>query len=102
MGYRSTVYIKVHKNDEDKLTDLFRKHDLSADKEYEDGDSVGYVINYAKWYSSYKDVTAINNFINEESEHPRALIAVGEDNAMEEHGEPYETGLFVMTVIDWG
>ena len=102
MGYRSNVYIKVSKHDEDKLTDLFRDNDITADKEYEDGDYVGYVIYDIKWYSSYTDVTAVNDFINEKSEYPRALVAVGEDNATEEYGLPYETGMYAYTSINWG
>lgn len=101
MGYRSDVYIKVNKNDEDKLTDLFRENHFDAIKEYEDGDNVGYVIYDIKWYSGYTDVDKINSFIDEKSKYPRGLIAIGEDNATEEYGEPYEVGMWAVVQISW-
>ena len=102
MGYRSNVYIKINKTEEDKLTDLFDESGILGEKEYEHGDYVGYVISDVKWYSNYKDVKAINDFIDEDSKYLRGLIAIGEDNAMEEHGYPMEVGLHVISEIGWG
>lgn len=102
MGYRSDVYIKVNKHDEEKLTGLFMENDIEAEKEFEDGDYVGYVIHDVKWYDSYKEVEAINSFIGENSEYPRGLISIGEDNAVEEHGKPWELDMRVINYVSWG
>ena len=101
MGYRSDVYIKVHKSDEGKLVEVLKKNEFAAIKEYSDKEHVGYVINDVKWYSDYDDVKAVNDFIEEKSEYPKGLIAIGEDNDIEEHGEPSEIGLFTVTKIVW-
>lgn len=103
MGYRSDVYVKVHKNDEDKLTDIFREHELEFVKEHETGDYVGYFCSWLKWYCNYKDVSAINDFIQEEGTvYPRGLIAVGEDGAIEEYGECSEMDFIVVQSVQWG
>ena len=101
MGYRSDVYIKVHKSDEGKLVNILIENAFSFIKEYTDKDHVGYVINYVKWYEDYKDVKAVNDFIEEESEYPKGLMAIGEDNAAVEYGEPWEVGMYVITQIAW-
>jgi hypothetical protein len=103
MGYRSDIYIKVHKNDEDKLVDLLNEHELISafSKEYEDGDYAGYSASWLKWYTGYKDVDAINSFINEESEHLRALIAIGEDGAIDEEWSPSEMDFYTVTTVEW-
>ena len=101
MGYRSDVYIKVHKSDEGKLVEVLKKNSFTATREYEDKKYVGYVIDDVKWYSSYEDVKAVTDFIEEESEYPRGLIAIGEDNAKEYYGEPWEVGMFIVTQVVW-
>ena len=101
MGYRSDVYIKVHEMDEDKLVEVLKKNEFTAIKEYSGKNHVGYIINYVKWYSSYDDVKAVNDFIEEKSEYPKGLIAIGEDNAKEDYGKPWEVGIYAITRIDW-
>ena len=101
MGYRSDVYIKVHKNDEDKLTDVLRENDFEPIKEYEDGDYAGYALYDVKWYGTFREVKAVNDFIAEESEHPRGSIALGEDGAKEDFGLPWEVGLCLVTQVIW-
>jgi len=101
MGYRSDVYIKVHKSDEGKLVDILIENAFSFIKEYSDKEHVRYVINDVKWYSDYDDVKAVNDFIEEKSEYPKGLIAIGEDNDTEEHGDPSEIGLSTVTKIVW-
>ena len=101
MGYRSDVFIKVHLEDEDKLVEVLKKNSFTTEKEYEDKECVGYAIHDVKWYSDYEDVKAVNDFVGEESEYPRGLIAIGEDNAKEDYGEPWEVGLWVITQVAW-
>jgi len=101
MGYRSDVYIKVHKNDEDKLVKVLKKNEFTAIKEYSDKNHVGYTIYDVKWYSSYDEVKAVNDFIEEESEYHKGLIAIGEDNAKEDYGKPWEVGIYAITKIVW-
>ena len=101
MGYRSDVYIKVHREDENKLVEVLIENAFPAVREYKDKEYVGYVINYVKWYEDYKDVKAVNDFIEEESEYPKGLMAIGEDNATVEYGEPWEVGMYVITQIAW-
>jgi len=101
MGYRSDVYIKVHKSDEDKLVEVLEENGFEAIREYSSITYAGYTIYDVKWYSSYDEVKAVNDFIEEESEYPKGLIAIGEDNAKEDYGEPSEIGLFTVTKIVW-
>jgi len=101
MGYRSDVYIKVHKSDEDKLVEVLEENGFAAIKEYSGKNHVGYTIYDVKWYSDYDDVKAVNRFIKERDNYLRGLIAIGEDNDTEEHGKPSEIGLFTVTKIVW-
>ena len=101
MGYRSDVYIKVHKSDEGKLVEVLEENGFEAIREYSSITYAGYVINDVKWYSSYNEVKAVNRFIKERDNYHRGLIAIGEDNDTEEHGEPSEIGLFTVTKIVW-
>jgi len=101
MGYRSDVYIKVHKSDEGKLVEVLKKNEFAAIKEYSDKDHVRYIINDVKWYSSYDEVKAVNNFIEDSDNYYRGLIAIGEDNATTEYGEPWDVGLSTVTEIAW-
>jgi len=101
VGYRSDVYIKVHKSDEDKLIKVLEENGFEAIREYSSITYVGYVINDVKWYSGYDDVKAVNDFIKYRDNYHRGLIAIGEDNDTEEHGEPSEIGLFTVTEIVW-
>ena len=101
MEYRSDVYIKVHKSDEDKLVNILIENGFSFIKEYSSITYVGYVIDDVEWYSDYDEVKAVNDFIKERGNYHRGLIAIGEDNDIEEHGEPSEVGFFTVTKIVW-
>ena len=101
MGYRSDVFIKVHLEDEDRLVEILKENEFIAIKNYSDKDYVVYIIDDVKWHDGFKDVKAVNDFIEEESEYPKGLIAIGEDNAIAEYGEPSEVGLWVITQVGW-
>ena len=104
MAYRSDVYIKVHKDDEKELVNLLDKNGLNADKEDQDPkdmDHVRYVVSDVKWYTEYPEVKAVNSFVAEDSKYPRGLIAIGEDNATEEYGSPYEVEMYAYANIEW-
>ena len=78
------------------IDDSFKK-DVSIDDEY-----VRYFGSWLKWYDSYKDVTIINDFINDSTdEHPRGLIAVGEDSATMHYGQTTELDMFEITNVEW-
>jgi len=100
MGYRSNVYIKVHKSDEDKLVEVLKKNGFATMREYSDKNHVGYTIHDVKWYS-YDKVKAVNDFIEEESEYPRGLIAIGEDNYATEYGDPSAVEMYIITELVW-
>lgn len=102
MGYRSTVYIKVEKKDEKELLDIFKEHDLtrSYEKAEDYGDEyVRYIGSDLKWYDSYKDVEAVNNFIN--SGDFRGLIAVGEDSQATHYGNTSDLDMYEITNVEW-
>jgi len=101
MGYRSDVYIKVHKSDEDKLVEVLKENEFTAIKEYLDEDHVGYTIHDVKWYSDYDDVKAVNDFIEEKSEYLKGLIAIGEDNYATEYGDPSAVEMYIITELVW-
>ena len=117
MGYRSEVHIAVPKRDEKELDAIMNEHKLLEGdyppftKEdytqkwvrYNDNDdlvdeSTEYAIyhgNHLKWYEGYKDVDAVNSFIedmaydccadDEFNVFGRTMVCIGEDNAI--HGE---------------
>ena len=111
MGYRSTIYIKINKADKklfekamDEATVLepgFRGY-FDEDEDNGKNDYLRYTASYLKWYSSYSSVSIINNFINDDSgEHLRAMIAIGEDDATESFGSPYELDMYTTTDLEW-
>ena len=116
MGYRSEVHIAVPKKDEKELDAIMNEHKLlegdfpAFTKEdytqkwvrYNDNDDLvdeftEYVIyhgNHLKWWEGFKDVDAVNSFIedmaydccadDEFNVFGRTMVCIGEDNAI--HG----------------
>jgi hypothetical protein len=112
MGYRSEVHIAVPKRDEKKLDAIMNEHDLlegdypaftkedykqkyvrynnNNDLVDETEDYVIYRGCHLKWYEGYKDVDAVNSFIedkpydccNYEDPFGRMMVCIGEDNAI--------------------
>lgn len=93
MGYRSEVKICMRKSDYKELKgrlevtgdtdtlDLFNE-DSFLDFSYTDlGDVVVFGWGWIKWYGEYKEVTFIENFLNEieEQGHPYKFIRIGEE-----------------------
>lgn len=102
MGYRSNIYIKVAIKHKEDLVKTMIKADLTADNfaEFDEDDNYAYLTLYdLKWYDSYSDVVKLmNNFINSLGNNG-GLIAIGEDNAVVEYGNPYAVDLYVQTEI---
>ncbi len=105
MGYRSEVYIKVPKEDKDELLKLIKDNGLENIFEEDDDHNDDYFRlegSWLKWYDSYTDVTAINNFILDSTEdHPRGLIRVGEDSHTEHYGDTFDLDMYENTTIEW-
>ena len=108
MGYRSEVYIAVPKKDEAQLDVIMNKHKLLDNnhpygepsfKKNTHEDFVIYQGDWLKWYEGYKDVDAINSFIDS-GDANRVMICVGEDNAI--HGDigDYQEVFNVYTKVD--
>ena len=104
MGYRSEIYMKVNKSDEDELIAIFKEHDLLGEFNLQDfGDEYArYYGSHLKWYEGYKDVDAVNSFIDSSTEdNPRGLIAIGEDNAIRHFGHPDEISMGEVVQVGW-
>ena len=100
MGHRSEVYIKIDATKAIEFMFILKANEItwieprvSTDKNY-----VLFFGSDLKWYSSYKEVNAVNTFIDETDN--CTLIAVGEDERTEIYGDTHETGLQAYTVIE--
>jgi hypothetical protein len=105
MGYRSDIYIKVKKEDQEQLVEKFKEADLFSsfqESSEHDDEYVRYIGTWLKWYESYEDVKIINDFINEGTDdNPRGLIAVGEDSQTTHYGDTQELDMFEITSVSW-
>jgi len=109
MGYRSTIYIKFKAKDEKEFLDILKKHDLQDAFELQTlhtppDEYRRYIGNDFKWYEGYKEIDEINKWISKsdlDKDRPRALIAVGEDNATTFWGEPYDIDMYESVTVDW-
>jgi hypothetical protein len=97
MGYRSTVYIKFNKEYAAEFKFLLGIHEVTwLELQEDEGDKyTRYIGTYLKWYDSYKDVAPFNTFVEERQD--AGIIAIGEDGATAEYGDPYETGMSTWT-----
>lgn len=102
MGYRSTIYVKFKDEDKQEFESLLKKHELNDyfEEHDEDDDYSRWIASDLKWYSSYSDVSAINDWVNTEDKE-RGLIAVGEDSATEHYGDTSELEMYEVVDIQW-
>lgn len=108
MGYRSTIYAKFERKDKEKFNSILKEYDLDGSFEEQDDEDTSPFVRFIgwdlKWYDNYKDVAAINNFICEEDENNdslRGLLAVGEDGAVMQYGNPDDVEMYESTNVDW-
>jgi hypothetical protein len=107
MGYRSEVHIAIPKKDEAELDAILNEYDLmkgdnpAFTKEYYKLLDVEYAIyrgDFLKWNPEFKDVNAIESFIQdkpfdccEDAGEGRMQVCVGEDSAIHSGiGDYYE------------
>jgi len=104
MGYRSTIYIQVKNELEEDLLDVFRREDLIDHfhkVNTEEVQTVKYLGDWLKWYDSYSDVKAVNNFIDGNTD-SAALLAIGEDGAESARaGSPDIFDMYIVANIEW-
>jgi len=106
MGYRSEIFIKIDKSLEEDLDTLLKEYDLTSVFSKEDdtdewGSYVKYEGDWLKWYSSYKDVIAIESFI-EANRDNAALLGIGEDGAESARAGDIDTmGMYIVSRIEW-
>ena len=99
MEYYSTVNIKVDIKHKFSLLALLDKHQVYIDQAWEDEHYFSLTLYDRKWYSSYPDVTAVNDFI-ENLDEEGGLITVGEDELIETQGLPYSVDMYAYVVVD--
>jgi len=100
MGYRSHVYIKVDREHEEALSTLLKDNDILDYMETVADEDYYYVYGeWLKWYEGYEDVDAINSFISDCDDGSKGLIAIGEDNAVTEIGQPWDLDMYVVNYI---
>ena len=107
MGYRSQVIIGVPK---EKAQEFINLDDVKETFEQvktttymEASDVVIFNGEYLKWYSEYKDVQLINNFVKqcyEQFEDRTFMVAVGEDGDVHSTIGEYIDYVNVYTAID--
>ena len=112
MGYRSTMFVKINKEDKELFEDAlkqasvvepgFTEYFIPESEEDFDDEYLRYTASDLKRYSSYPAVKIINRFINDyDGKHLRAMIAVGEDDATESFGSPMELDMYTTSEIEW-
>ena len=79
MGYRSTVYIGIQKDQKEEFEQLDEYGNTFELLEETDTHLV-YKGEYLKWYDSYEDVKSFNAIVR--SNEDNFCVAIGEDNAM--------------------
>ena len=104
MGYRSDIYIKIKAEKVFETKAFLENWKVQYDLKDEytcitDTDYIYIKIMNWKFYSSYPEVTSIIDFIESLSENA-AMIAIGEDGATEQWGNPDEVGLYTTTSIE--
>lgn len=109
MGYRSEVIIGIPKEKAQQFIDLQMEAPLSPVLEIleqvktTEDDVVIFKGDYLKWYSGYKDVDLINNFVQqcwEKFEDKTFMVAVGEDGCVHSTIGEYYDFVNVYTAID--
>ena len=103
MGYRSDVALRFS----DHLVEVVntaRKLDKELDsmlKEAQQSDT-DYFWEHIKWYDSYKDVQAVQNFLNLLQADDYGMIRIGEEpNDIECDGDPCQYNMYPHTTIEW-
>jgi len=107
MGYRSEIYIVVDNELVSEFEVVLKNSDLSTnivkvdEAEQSITNSTKYVGSYLKWYSGYKDVDAVNSFIDDNYE-GCALLGIGDDNAESARfGSPENFDMYIVATVDW-
>ena len=93
MGYRSEVYIKIDTKYNSEFKFLLGVHEIDyLSIAYSNNEYTCYEGNGLKWYTGYKDVDAVNNFVD--TRENCALVAIGEDEEISaEFGDLEATGI---------
>ena len=106
MGYRSMLYAKIDNKLTNEFNTILSERDMlryfyPLDSDEQDSEThTTYIGEDLKWYDGYPDVDAVNNFITSNSE-TCGMIAVGEDGASEEFGEPWNLDMYTVTTMEW-
>ena len=102
MGYRSEEFIKVDLKHKDELNQILKENNLLDC--FETTNDKNYYYAYGSWlkfYEEYRDVDALINFIeDDEEEDSKAMLAIGEDNAITYWGAYSQIDLWAVCDID--
>jgi len=100
MGYRSDIFIKIHKDLEENFSNLLKEYGLESSFEKEREDN--HIKYTSSWYESFEDVKAIvEPFINNHKD-KAGLLGMHEDGAENARaGDPDEMNMWVIAAIDW-
>lgn len=99
MGYRSDIYIKLESKHLFEFKKILEEVDLTDNFVITYDEDYIYALGESlKWYDSYEEVTAINNFIWSLGD-TGGLIAIGEDDQTEYIGSPYEVDLSTEMIV---
>ena len=107
MGFRSEIFIVIDNKLVDEFYTLLKEHDLdtsfnklSPDEQNIDNATKFYG-DWLKWYDSYKDVKAVNSFVDDNYE-VCALLGIGEDGSESARcGSPDMFEMYVVSTIEW-
>ena len=102
MGYTSNLIIRCKKFKADELLQFLATQDLQdcisdlvVSSEY-----IQFTMHSIKWYESYSDVKAVNQFINDNQEH-MCMLRIGDDmDDIEEYGACNNHNLTYHFILD--
>lgn len=105
MGYKSSVYIKCTKDLEVKLESVLDENGLSGyfgfKKVSEENGFVKFVADELKWNTSYRDIGALANFVQEHKD-DCGLLAIDEAGAESANiGNTDKLEMCVVSRIEW-
>ena len=104
MGYRSTIYVKVVKEEQQEFEQMLKDVKLFEYFTLQNENSAytaKYIGDDLKWYDTYSEVRQVNDWVESGDEHPRGLISIGEDDAVTYLGDTEELDMTTSVSIYW-
>lgn len=109
MGYYSSVAISMYEKDYDRMCELAKAEDEDAyrfimgaqrhDKDLATGHAVTILYDWVKWYSEFKDVGFVENFLRDLDDYSFKRIGEEEGDIEERMGDGEDFEIYYITQI---